>query len=127
MMGSGGSEVPDDPAGRPGERPLEGKRVVSIIIAAHDRPRELQRTLRELSFQTYRPLEVIVVDDGSPEPLEPLVRGEWPDAQIIRHNRSVGAHRSRSEAMAQASGDFILTLDDDSSPCQADAIQRAVD
>jgi GT2 family glycosyltransferase len=101
--------------------------MVSIIIAAHGRPDDLRLTLRDLTRQTYRPLELIVVDDGSPAPLEPIVRAEWPTAVIIRHETSVGAHRSRNEAMARARGDFILTLDDDSSPCEPDAVTRAVE
>src|SRR5262245_5246907 len=101
--------------------------MVSIVIAAHGRPEELRRTLRALARQTYRPLEMIVVDDGSPDPLAPIVAEAWPDAVVIRHDASVGAHRSRSEAMRRATGDYILTADDDSNPVEPDAIQRAVD
>lgn len=100
---------------------------VSVLIAAHGRPQELRVTLRALQEQTYRPLELIVIDDASPEPLQPVVEAEWPDATVIRHERSLGAHVSRSEGMRRVTGDFILTLDDDSSPLEPDVIQGAVD
>ena len=38
--------------------------LVSIIVRTKDRPKLLNRALQSISAQTYRPLEVVVVNDG---------------------------------------------------------------
>ncbi|HEY0780688.1 MAG TPA: glycosyltransferase family 2 protein [Gemmatirosa sp.] len=101
--------------------------LVTVLITAHDRTDELRATLRALRDQTYPALEVLVVDDASSESLEPVVRAEWPSAQFTRNTRNRGLIASRSEAMARARGEYIVTLDDDSHPVAPDAIRRAVD
>ena len=100
--------------------------LVSVLITAHNRPDDLRTTFRELRRQTYAPLEVLVVDDASSADLESIVRAEWPEARFWRNAANRGAHASRTFGMAAARGTYILTLDDDSSPVDPDAIGRAV-
>ena len=101
--------------------------LVSVMIAAHGRPDELRHTLGLLRDQSYQPVEVLVVDDASPEPLEPVVREVWPDARVWRHPRNLGLIASRSELMRAARGAFLLSLDDDSHLIRPDAIAVAVE
>lgn len=100
--------------------------LVSILIATRDRPDDLRRTLKELSRQNYEPLEMVVIDDGSAMPLEPIVREYWPQASFIRKSESAGQCRRRSEGFEIAGGKYILQLDDDSHPAGANAIAEAV-
>ena len=99
---------------------------VSVLITAYNRADELRATLRALRHQDYPALELIVVDDASREALEPVVREEWPGARFWRNPRNLGYIVNRSRAMARATGAYLLTLDDDSHPVDADAISRAV-
>src|SRR4029079_11010653 len=48
----------------------------SVIVPSHNRPRELARCLWSLAASTFAhdQFEVIVVDDGGTEPLEPVVK-----------------------------------------------------
>ncbi|HEX8245090.1 MAG TPA: glycosyltransferase, partial [Longimicrobium sp.] len=112
----------DTEAGEGAERPL-----VSVLIAAYNRPDELRETLRSLRGQRYPRLEVLVADDASPVPLEPVVRAEWPDARFWRNERNRGYIANRSLLMREARGEFLLSLDDDSSLTEPDAIERAVE
>ena len=45
--------------------------LVSVLIVTRNRPAELHKTLMDLRLQAYSPLELIVVDDASDEPIAP--------------------------------------------------------
>ena len=100
--------------------------LVTVLITAHGRSAELGTTLRALRAQDYPALDVLVIDDASPEPLDAIVRATYPEARYLRNAQNIGYIASRSWGMRNASGEFILTLDDDSHPVAADAISRAV-
>lgn len=103
------------------ERPL-----VTVLISTRNRPDELRVTLRELRKQTYRPLELIVIDDDSAESLQCVVEQEWPGATFLRNAKNLGLIGSRSLGMIMANGEFIFTLDDDASPTLPTDIETAV-
>lgn len=100
--------------------------LVTIMISTKDRPVELERTLRELRRQDYPALELLVIDDGSAESLEPIVRRHWPEARVVHCHPPAGQAARRSEGFRLAQGRYILHLDDDSAPVEPDAVSRAV-
>src|SRR5215471_8421946 len=89
------------------------KPLVSVMIATRDRSPELRRTLELLRQQRYEALELVVVDDGSKEPVEPIVRQLWPDATVLRYDQSAGQCQRRNDGFEASRGEFILQLDDD--------------
>jgi GT2 family glycosyltransferase len=99
---------------------------VTVMIATKDRPDDLQRTLRVLRGLTYKPIQLLVIDDGSSVDLRQVVEEGFPGAEFHRRDTSAGQSLRRSEAFDLISGEFILQLDDDSAPIGSDAIQRAV-
>ena len=60
---------------------MTGSSLVSVVIPAYNRPEMLREALHNLLEQTYENFEVIVVDDGSPTVLRPIVE-EVDDARI---------------------------------------------
>ena len=58
--------------------------VFSIIIPVYNRPEEIDDLLNSLTRQTYVHFEVIVVDDGSSIPCEPVVNA-YNDRLRIRY------------------------------------------
>jgi GT2 family glycosyltransferase len=103
------------------DRPL-----ITVLIATKDRPDDLRRTLCDLRRQDYPSVEMIVIDDGSADRLESIVREEWPTAVYVRESDSQGCPQRRSEGFLLAKGEYIVELDDDSSPVAPDALSRAV-
>ncbi len=100
--------------------------LVTVMIATRDRAPELKRTLELLKEQQYAPLEIVVVDDGSKEVMEPVVRTLWPNAIVIRHEDSQGQCQRRNEGFAASHGEFILQLDDDCCLTKPGDLQVAV-
>ena len=91
--------------------------LVSVVIPTYGRPEFLLDAVRSVADQTYASIELIVVDDCSPEPIEPAVRGIDTDGlrrtEVIRHRRNRGANAARNTGIEAATGEVIAFLDDD--------------
>lgn len=96
------------------------------MIATRNRQPELALTLQQLREQTYPNIELMVIDDASESPVEPLVRSIWPDARVIRHEINTGQSQRRTEGFLLASGAYILHLDDDCGFTHPDSLAKAV-
>ena len=60
----------------------------SVVIPLYNKGREIARTLGGVAAQTYTPLEVIVVDDGSTDDSARVVEGlDLPGVRLIRHEQ----------------------------------------
>ncbi len=91
---------------------------VSVVMPYYARPKELVRTLAALERQTYpRELfEVVVVDDGSPVPLE-RPRSTPLDVKVVRQeHHGFGAPRARNRGVRAAAHDVLVFLDADMLP-----------
>ncbi len=92
---------------------------VSVVIPSYGGGETLQTTLRSvLSSETARleGVEVIVVDDGSPEPVSPRVEECGRNAPMRLHTirqDNCGPAAARNRGFRAAAGDVILFLDDD--------------
>ena len=87
---------------------------VSVVIATFARGKLLLETLDSVFAQTARDVEVIVVNDGSPDDtarlLEPLVEA----ARIVYiEQTNHGVSHSRNVGLARARGEYVAILDDD--------------
>jgi GT2 family glycosyltransferase len=95
--------------------------VVSVVVAAHGRHESLSRCLEALCAQSL-PLdrfEVIVCDDGSPEPLEPTLApvADRVALTVVRQ-RQAGPASARNEGARRATGRYLAFTDDDCVPAR---------
>ena len=88
------------------------KALVSCIIPVYNGERFLKEALDSIFAQTYRPLEVIVVDDGSTDGTSRAV-AEYPQPIVYIHQDNQGSPRARNRGIQAAKGDFIAFLDAD--------------
>lgn len=90
---------------------------VSAIIPTIGRAESLTRLLQSLALQTQRPEEVIVADGSETEAIATLLAQPcWQEAGLQVQRIAVqppNAVRQRQAAIAVATGEFLLLLDDD--------------
>ena len=90
--------------------------LVSTIIPVYNRPVLLRDAVASVLAQTYRPIEVIVVDDGSdPESrlaAERLAGEHRAEVALIVQEHS-GVSAARNAGLQRVSGEFIQFLDSD--------------
>lgn len=93
----------------PADRPL-----VSVVLTTFNRPRLLPHALESVAAQTWRPLQVIVVNDGGPSVLAITdAFRDRLDVTCIEHSGNLGVSAARNTALAAARGEWIAYLDDD--------------
>jgi len=84
---------------------------VSVVVPAHN-SRYILTTLDSILVQKHRPLEILVVDDGSTDATARLVSGYAPEVRLIE--QELGGHpAARNTGIRAASGDFLGFLDHD--------------
>ena len=88
--------------------------LVSVIIPTYNRSTLLLRAIESVRNQTYKHLEIIIVDDGSTDNTEEIVR-RLKDNRIIyiKHNKNMGASAARNTGVKKSSGEFVAFLDSD--------------
>ena len=95
---------------------------ISIVIPSYNCARYVGETLDSVMRQTCAASEVIVVDDGSTDATEPVVRSYEPRVHYI-HQANSGVAHARNRGLAEARGDWIMFLDADDR-LEADALDR---
>lgn len=106
--------------------------MISVIIPVYKVEKYLDKCVKSVVGQTYSDLEIILVDDGSPDDC-PKMCDLWAerDGRIkVIHKPNGGLSSARNAGLALASGEYVFFLDSDdtiSADCiglLADAAQR---
>jgi glycosyltransferase involved in cell wall biosynthesis len=89
--------------------------LVSIIVRTKDRPKLLKRALSSIAAQTYRPLEVILVNDGGCDLDIEELKSILGDVSLnyIRLGKNMGRAHAGNAGIENAKGEYIGFLDDD--------------
>lgn len=89
--------------------------LVSIVVRTKDRPKMLREALESISNQSYRPIEVVLVNDGGVDlPIDEL-RADMRDVDISYHRleNSLGRVGAANVGWRATKGRYIGFLDDD--------------
>lgn len=92
-----------------------GRVLISIIIPVYKVEKYLNKCIRSVVEQTYTNLEIILVDDGSPDYC-PQICDKWAakDSRIrVIHKENGGLSDARNAGLAIAQGEYIGFLDSD--------------
>ncbi len=85
--------------------------LVSVVIPVYNGQRFLRQALKSVFDQTCRPLEVLVIDDGSTDASAEIVRG-FDGVRYIQQGNA-GAAAARNAGIAASRGELIGLLDQD--------------
>ena len=88
--------------------------LVSVILPTFNRADFIANSVKSLISQTYKNLEIIIVDDGSTDDTENIIKN-FKDERIkyIKLNENHGANYARNTGLKIAQGQFITFVDSD--------------
>lgn len=97
-----------------GKKFVEG--LVSVIIPVYNASNYIDRTLNSVFSQTYKNIEIIIVDDCSTDDTAKLIKEyEKTHSEIIYYlqEKNMGAGYARNKALELAKGQYVAFLDSD--------------
>lgn len=92
------------------------KNLVSVITPVHNAEKYLETTLKSVLNQTYKDLEIILVDDASKDSSREIIKKyEKIDNRVksVLLDSNVGVAKARNEGIKNANGKYIAFLDSD--------------
>ena len=94
---------------------MENSPLVSVIVPAYNAEQFITRTLDSVLNQTYRNLEVLVVDDGSKDRTAEIVEEiAIKDSRVsLLRQQNSGVAKARNLAIVNARGEYIAPVDAD--------------
>ena len=90
----------------------ENKYKISVVIPTLNRINTLQRALDSVINQTYKPAEIIVVDNGSNDGTLKFLREQYPKITTLTENK-VGVSSARNKGIKKSINQWIALLDSD--------------
>lgn len=104
-------------------------KLVSIIVPVYNLEKYIEKTLESLQKQTYKNIEIIIINDGSKDrSLEVINR--FFEGKDIRHNivtiDNSGVSKARNIGLNIANGEYVILLDGDDR-LRADAVELLVE
>jgi glucosyl-dolichyl phosphate glucuronosyltransferase len=84
---------------------------MSVVIVTYNRRKDVIETIKSLIDQTIKPLEIIVIDDGSKLPLD--LKLKTKTLKVKRFEKEVGLSEARNYGAKVAKGQYVGFIDDD--------------
>lgn len=91
------------------------KALVTVVLPIYNVERYLDRCMESIAGQTYTNLEILMIDDGSPDRC-PEMCDEWArkDSRVrVIHKKNAGLGEARNTGIEHATGDYICFFDSD--------------
>ena len=89
---------------------------ISVILPAYNCEKTIKRTLNSIIYQTYKPHEVIIVNDGSNDQTEQIIKNYKnliPGLILINHSVNLGQGQARDTAINKSTGEYLAFIDSD--------------
>lgn len=86
--------------------------LVSVVIPTYNRAYIIDKAINSALSQQYRPVEIIVIDDGSTDDTALVVGQYGPEVRYFR-KENAGVSAARNHGLREARGEFVALLDSD--------------
>ncbi|MBI2821321.1 MAG: glycosyltransferase family 2 protein [Acidobacteria bacterium] len=93
------------------------RELVSVVVLNYNGLRYLADCFASLAAQTYRPLEVICVDNGSTDGSVDFIRRDFPQVRLICLEQNVGFAAGNNCGFRAARGSYMAILNNDATAC----------
>ena len=89
---------------------------ISVILPAYNCEKTIKKTLNSIINQTYKPYEVIIVNDGSTDRTEQTIKtfkNTIPELILINQKENLGQGHARDKAIKTSTGEYLAFIDSD--------------
>jgi glycosyltransferase involved in cell wall biosynthesis len=97
----------------------------TVVIVTKDRVDQLQTAVASAVAQR-GPVDVLVIDDGSSDDTTERIRARFPEVAVHRRDASAGLVARRNEAAELATGDVLVSIDDDARFSTPDVVAQTL-
>lgn len=91
--------------------------LITVIIPTYKRHIMLEKAIKSVINQTYKNIEIIVVDDNKYNSKEHIntknMINNYPNVRYYKNKKSIGSALSKNKGIELARGEYIAFLDDD--------------
>jgi len=97
---------------------MDGKmtNLISVVVTCYNHENYIEQCLRSIFNQTYRNIELIVLDDGSTDNSSEIIQEvlqESPFVTTFESHENIGVVRTRNKGLNLLNGDYFLFVDSD--------------
>ena len=94
---------------------MKQNQLVSVVIPLYNAEKYIEETMQSILDQTYKNIEIVIVDDGSKDQSPSIVKIllKIPRSSKIRSSKNQGVSVARNTGIENASGEYIAFLDSD--------------
>ena len=86
---------------------------ITVVIPTYNRATVLSRAINSVRSQTLKPLQIIVVDDGSTDDTPSVLAALQPGMTTLQLDNNRGVSVARNAGVSHANGDIVAFLDSD--------------
>ncbi|MDO8602533.1 MAG: glycosyltransferase family 2 protein [Candidatus Omnitrophota bacterium] len=87
--------------------------MISVIIVNYNRKDLLRQCLDSLRSQSFKDIEIIVVDNASKDGSLDMLKDVYPEVKLIQNTDNLLFCRAQNQGVEASTGDFILCLNND--------------
>ena len=91
-------------------------KLISVVVTCYNHENYIEQCLRSIFNQTYRNIELIVLDDGSTDSSSEVIQEvlkESPCVTTFESHENIGVVRTRNKGLNLLNGDYFLFVDSD--------------
>ena len=91
------------------------EKLISIIIPAYNVETWIEKCIDTVRSQTYRNLEIIIIDDGSKDGTGSLCEGlaDQDERITLLHQENKGVSEARNQGIKHSNGEYVCFVDAD--------------
>ena len=90
----------------------DNKSLISVIIPTYNRETYLSQAIESVLAQTYQPLDIIIIDDGSSDSSDKIVQSYVPQVRYY-YQPNAGIGSALKKGIELADGQYFAFLDSD--------------
>jgi glycosyltransferase involved in cell wall biosynthesis len=93
--------------------------LVSVVVPTYNRAHLIGRAIASVLAQTYAPVDIVIVDDGSTDGTRELIARDYGKDRRVRyfHKANGGPASARNVGFANSVGEYVALLDSDDTWC----------